>query len=462
MRRNLFIFVLLCWSCQKKSESTSNKLTDQTVLKNEVGDASSSSLTFPLDFPIRDLSKVINRSLPPVLVEDTLQLKKKGYISLKIEPIGKALLASYGNNLDVSIPMKVSAEVEKKFLGLKVHKPISLKIRADMNTKLSIDQDWNLDADCRIQKIHWIEPPVIEVLGIKVNLQKKVDKKLAEKSNQIEEVVCTALQKIVPLKQQVTKIWSLIGKSHRVGKKPIDIWLTSEPTVFSAYFSKNVKDTLRVIVHTESDLFITPLSGLEHQMHVMPSNTSLRQDTENALDLNVDIYVPYDKMNEVLRSKLDQTTISYEGASITLMNFETGTAREKLHLRFDVIGDLEATIDAYAYPLLGSDHSLVIDEIEYEITSENSLVHLAEWVASDRLSAFLKENSQIPLAHVLDSLDHKIVTALNKSKAGGKVALEMDFDHLQSDTLVFTTSGMQWFFDVKGTAHAYLTEQLIQ
>ena len=340
------------------------------VSLSQANQSSSSSLTFPLDFPITDLSQVINRSLPPILVEDTLNLKKKGYISLKIEPIGKALLASYGNNLDVSIPMKVSAEVEKKVLGIKVHKPVSLKIRVDMNTKLSIDENWNLNATCRIQKIHWIEPPVIEILGIKVNLQKKVDKKLAEKSNEIEEVVCAALQKIVPLKDQVTKIWAMIGKSHRVGKKPIDIWLTSDPSVFSAYFSKNVKDTLRVIVHTQSDLFITPLSGLAHETHPMPANSYVKPETENELDLNVDIFIPFEKMNEVLRSKLDQTAFSYEGASITLTNFQTNTAKERLHLQFDVVGDLEATIDAYAFPTLQEDHSLVIENIEYDITSD--------------------------------------------------------------------------------------------
>lgn len=452
----------LFWSCQSKSEKTSTQSSNAVPGIDQLDQSSSSSLTFPLDFPIDDLYQVINRSLPPVLVEDTLQLKKKGYVSLKIEPIGKALLASYGNNLDVSIPMKVSAEVEKKVLGLKVHKPVSLKIRADMNTKLSIDEDWNLNANCRIQKIHWIEPPIIEILGIKVNLQNKVDKKLQEKSNEIEEVVCNALQKIVPLKHQVTKIWSLIGKSHRVGKKPIDIWLTSDPSVFSAHFSKNVKDTLRVIIHTESDLFITPLSGLAHDEHPMPSNSTAQPDSENDLDLNVDIFIPYEKMNEVLKAKLDKMEFAYEGASIQVTNFTTNTANEKLHLQFDVTGDLEATIDAFAYPTLGQDKSLVIEDIEYDITSDNNLVHLAEWVASDRLSALLKEHSQIPLAHILDSLDYKIVMALNKSKVGGKIELEMDFTDLSSDTLVFTESGLQWFFDVKGSAHAYLTEQLIQ
>ena len=462
MKWKLLVFVLVCCSCQKRSERTAQE-EDASLQISRVQSTDLSRLTFPLDFPVGDLYQVINQALPDVLVEDTLRLKKKGeYISIKIEPTGRALLASYANNLDVSIPMRVSAEIEKKVLGLKVHKPVSLQIRADMNTKLSIDENWNLNAQCRIQKIHWIEPPVIQILGIKVNLQKKVDKKLAEKSAEIEEKVCEALQKLVPLKPQVQKIWSLISKSHRVGKRPIDIWLTSRPSVFTAHFSKDVLDTLRVMIHTETAIYITPLTGLETEEKPMPQNANYNTVLEDGLDLNVDVYLPYEKMDAVLQSKLGNTTLSYEGATIELTNFTTDSKDDRLHLQFDVVGDLEATVHAYAYPVLGADKSLLIDSIDYDIESDNNLVHLAEWVASDRLSEFLKSNARIPLAHVLDSLDSKIVAALNKSKIGDKVALDMDFTEISSDTLIFSKLGIQWFFDVKGQAHAYLTEELIQ
>lgn len=457
---SLFL-LLLMWSCGGKQEKAVSDSPDKNAVTTQVKREATSKLTFPLDFPINDLYQVINRSLPDVLVEDTLQLKKKGHIKLKIEPIGEVYLASYGNNLDVSIPMKVSAEVEKKVFGVKVNKPISLKVRVDMNTQLSIDEDWNMNAACRIQKIRWIEPPIIEILGIKVNLQNKIEQKLQEKSADIENTVCKALQGLVPLREQVTKIWNLIDNTHRVGKKPIDIWLTSKASVFSGHFTKEVKDTLRVIIHTESDLFITPVSGLTHEPRPMPKNSFATLDSENELDINVNIYLPYKQVNELLKAKLNNTELSYEGATISLKNFSTNTANHKLHLQFDIVGDLEATIDAYAYPTLSADKQLIIDSIEYNITSENSLVYFANWVASDQLTEFLKANASISLAHILDSLDSKIVAALNKSKVGGKVGLEMEFTELTSDTLVFTKDGLQWFFDVKGNAHAYLTEQLI-
>lgn len=420
-----------------------------------------SSLTFPLDFPIRDLSKLINRSLPKVLLDDTLNIKK-GYVTLKVEPIGKVLLASYSNNLDVSIPMKVTVGVQKKVLGMKLKKPIKVKLRADMNTQLAVDENWNLSASCRIQEIHWIEPPKVKVLGVAINLQKPVDKKLKAQAPVIEDAVCNAVQKLVPLKKQVNKIWGLLGNTHRVSKKPIDIWLTSQPSFLSAHFSKDVTDTLRVIVHTESDLYITPQKGINSQRPPLPKNAQIALEDENKLDVKVDVFLPYEQVNEILRSKLDGKKFSYQGAAVQLTHFKVNTAREKLHLQFDVTGTVEAQINAYALPKLDADHSLVIDEIEYDISSDNQLVNLAKWIADNRLTEFLVAHSTIPLSQVLDELDIKIMEALNQSKVGGKVNVDLDFSNISSNELVFSDEGLQWIFDVDGNAHAYLTEHLVK
>lgn len=416
MVRIILLLLILTCACTNQSEQYINSPEEgRTELEH-----ATSSLTFPLDFPIRDLSKLINKSLPKILLDDTLNLKKKGYVTLKVEPIGKAILASYSNNLDVSIPMKVTVGVQKKVLGLKLKKPIKVKIRVDMNTQLTLDKNWNLDATCRIQKIHWIEPPKVKVLGVAINLQKPVDKKLKSKYPIIEEAVCASVQRLVPLKKQVDKIWGLLGNTHRISTSPIDIWLTSQPSFLSAHFSRDINDTLRVIVHTESDLYITPSQGLNYRRPPLPENSQISLNDENDLDIKVDVFLPYEQVNEILRSKLDGKKFSYQGAAVQLTNFKVNTARQKLHLQFDVTGTLEAQIDAYALPKLGIDRNLVIDEIEYDITSDNQLVNLAGWIADNRLTEFLVAHSTIPLSSVLDELDIKIMEALNRSKVGEK------------------------------------------
>lgn len=452
----LFSLILIC-ACTNRSEQYSHSRGEGSI---ELEHATS-SLTFPLDFPIRDLSKLINKSLPKTLLEDTLNLKKKGYVTLKIEPIGKALLASYSNNLDVSIPMKVTVGVQKKVLGLKLKRPIKVKLRVDMNTRLALDENWNLNATCRIQEIHWIEPPKVKILGVAINLQKPVDKKLKSKAPLIEDAVCQAVQKLVPIKKQVNKIWDLLGNTHRVSTKPIDIWLTSQPSFLSAHFSKEVNDTLRVIVHTESDLYVTPSEGINYERPPLPKNAQITLYDENKLDIKVDVFLPYEQVNEILRSKLDGKQFSYQGAAVQLTNFKVNTAKEKLHLQFDVTGTVEARIDAYALPKLGPDKSLVIDEIEYDITSDNQLVNLGGWLADNQLTEFLVAHSTIPLSKVLDELDTKIMEALNQSKVGGKVNLDLAFSDISSNTLIFSKEGLQWLFDVNGNAHAYLTEHLV-
>lgn len=461
MSRISFLFLILICACTNSSDHQVASEGNGNANREFELETTTSSLTFPLDFPISDLSKLINKSLPKTLLNDTINLKKKGYVTIKVEPIGKALLSSYSNNLDVSIPMKVTVSIKKKVLGLKLKKPIEVRLRADMNTQLSVDENWNLHATCRIQEIHWIEPPKVKVLGIAINLQKPVDKKLKSKYPLIEEAVCKAVQKLVPLKKQVNKIWGLLGNAHRVSKKPIDIWLTSQPSFLSAHFSKDVNDTLRVIVHTESNLYVTPSKGISYRKPPLPKNSQITLSDEDKLDMKVDVFLPYEQVNEILRSKLDGKEFSYQGAAVQLTNFKVNTARNKLHLQFDITGTVEAKIEAYALPTLGVDHSLIIDEIEYDITSDNQLVNLAGWIADNKLTEFLVAHSSIPLSQVLDELDIKIMEALNESKLGEKINIDLAFSDISSNTLVFSEDGLQWLFDVNGNAHAYLTEYLV-
>lgn len=457
------VLLLILWSCQtKQDKETIAEIGVSNNSLKHIQNPTISNLTFPLDFPVSELSKLINHALPEVLVDDTIHLKKVGeFIKITIAPTADMLLASYGNNLDSSIPMKVTVLLEKKVLGIKVNKSFDFEVRVDLNTKLAIGEDWGLISRCRIQKIHWIDPPVVEILGIKMNLKHKIEKKLNEKYDQIEHVVCGALQKLVPLSQQVEKIWMITNNTHRIGKKPIDIYLTSNPSVFSAHFSRNISDTLRVIVHVASEVYITPLEGLDYEQKPIPKNAQAKLHTEDKLDLKVAVNVLYSQLNEILNDRLDSTSFSYEGLTILLTNFSTGTDQNKLRIGFDVAGTMTASLEAYVYPFLDEDKNLLIDSIDYQVVSENGFLNVVDWLANDHLTDYLRINSKIPLGRILDSLDYKIVEALDKSKVGNKIDLTMNFTELNTDTLIFSSEGFQWFFDVKGNAHMFLTEKII-
>ena len=206
LRILIAIFLLFCFSsCNETKDSTGQeKKVENTYVKSSV-----SELSFPLDFPVSELTILTNKLMPSVLVDEKIKLKKKGdYLKVRIIPIGKAILNAYGNNLDVSLPIKVEALVNKKVVGFDVKnkKPITFEMRVDLHTQLSIDEDWQLQASCKLQETRWITEPDLKIAGVSINLRNIVDNAISKKQQKIEELICETITKVVPIKKQVSKI----------------------------------------------------------------------------------------------------------------------------------------------------------------------------------------------------------------------------------------------------------------
>lgn len=463
MKGPFILLALMLIGCQsvENDEKKVSYVADIPLIP-EPGPSNISILSIPIDFPVTELSKMVNNVLPSVLMDDTVDLKKGDFLIVKLVPTGEMLFNSYGNNLDVSLPMNVSVAVSKKVIGLKIKTkdPVDFAIRADLHTKLEIDKEWKLQSSCEIQKIHWMDPPEKTILGIKINLEKMVEKAINKNSNTIEDAICKVMSELVPIEQQVRKLWSLINTPHSVAKKPVEIWLTGFPEKFYANFESNIKDTLRVNVLVATKIVVSPLSGIEHQPKPMPVNAVFTAPPGLSLDVKMDI--PYDLIEGVIHEKIGDTIITYQGMDLKFSSCEAGTEDNKLLISLGLTGAMDATIKSLSYPVLDSKKNLVISDISYEIVTENSLLKITDWATNTTITDYLKEKSMVPLSKVLDSLDVKIMEAFETSKVSQKMTMNLEFRSLESDTLMFTKDRILWYFDVKGRANATLNANLVQ
>ena len=182
--RRLSVLVLLIFiSCEKNSPKeitlAASDISDYQAIYSD--SLNLSTVQVPLDYPIRDLQKMINRLMPDTLMSDTIPLKKKSdYVLVKITPIGKLLLNGYQNKLDASLPLSAQVFFRKKVGGITIanKKSVDVRLRVDLRTVLSLDEDFHLNTRCSLQKIHWIDEPTIKVAGVKVNMKKKIAKQI--------------------------------------------------------------------------------------------------------------------------------------------------------------------------------------------------------------------------------------------------------------------------------------------
>ncbi|MEQ8924652.1 MAG: DUF4403 family protein [Fulvivirga sp.] len=458
------VFITLLFSCSRSSETlveNTRNMPDYEAKNHNLLDQS--TLQFPLDYPVSDLQKMINRILPDTLVNDSIDLNDKGdFLVLKVLPIGDMLLNSYQNKLDASLPVKALAYVKKKvaLFNIKNKKPIELKLRLDLHTILAIDENFDLNTRCTIQQIRWIEEPNMRVAGLKINLKNIIDKQIEQNKLTIENAICAAINETVPMKKEVIAIWNLLNQTHRVATRPVDIWLTAIPEDFSANFDDQIKDTLRVVLYAKAGVLISPLKGIQlKEIPDLPINKRIK--TNDQLDLRVSVNMPYEYMNLIMDDLLKGQEFEYSGWSTQLTGFNTYGERNRLTLKFKTQGDVELDLEARAKPAFSINSELMFNELEYEIASDNPLVNSIDWITSSSVDNYLKQNSKVPLGAILDSLDSKIVYALDRSKLSSKIDLRLKFDKIQSDTIIYYNDRFEWIFSVKGTSHALLNDSLV-
>lgn len=460
----LWILTLLV-CCESKKQVASEESMVTKVPYDFLADQSNlSTLNFPLDFVTRDLEQIVNSQLPKTLINETLSLNDKGdSLAITIETLGNATLFSAGNKIFTSIPLHVSAVLTKKVMGIRLSnkQPIDFSINLSVTTRLAFNERWELLPTCTLSEVTWIEKPEMKLLLVKINLEKIIDRQIDKNKGSLESALCELIQQTVPIRAEVQKIWELMSRPHRVAKIPVELWLNTNPREFSAHFDTNVRDTIRVNIHCTSALAISPEAPLDYQMSPLPSNPS-RKKHRKGLALKVAVTVPEDLLNQLLQSKLEGLDLSYQGVSIEIRSVKATIENDHLVFLINTVGDIEALIKVTTRPDLDADRQLSIEDIEIEVLSDNQVMNTLAWLTNTTMKGYLTDAAKVNLNPLLSTLDEKIMAALEKSNTGKKLALDLVFDLIEEDRLIFEDQQFIWLFDIEGQAIMRLLPELLE
>lgn len=450
------LLFLLMVSCSGDKDDSTKKKAQKKKVETPIA-IPLSTLQFPADFPLSDLALMINNALPKVLADSKVALgdgDKGDTLELKIERRGKLKLSSRGSKLYSSIPLNIEASVEKKVFGIKLSnkkKPIDFTVEVQMESDLKISQNWNLVPTCKITGLNWVKKPTIKILFANVNLEKIIENQVEKNHQAIEDMICKQLTASVPLRKQVVAIWEIINEPQVVARKPVYLWLNTQPDEFSAAFDKEVRDTLRVNIFTSSTVSISPDKPLRNSKKALPKNSG-KTIEKNGLIIKAGFTVPVAILSSYLNDQLKGQTFNFRSLEVTVTKIVPNITDNQLHIAMTVKGDADATIIASGTPVLSEDLTLSISDFHYEVDSRNVLLTATNWAAENTLTEFVSTKANVPLKHILDSLDFKIAEALNQSPTGTKVHLDINFHSLKEDTLYMQPSRLNWFFDIVGDA----------
>ncbi len=432
--------------------------------REEVLQNASSTLQFPVDFPIPDLALAVNRVLPPILLEKSLSLNKKGdKLDLTITSIGKMSLASRGEKLYASIPVEIEAVISKKVVGIRLgnKEPLRFSMDLGIETTLALDDNWQLETQCKLTRREWITEPEVKVLMLNINLKNLVDEQITLHQNEIESAICNALEKLVPIRREIEKIWRIMNAPHLIAREPVSLWLDGDPKIFSAILDKQARDTLRVNIYVNTDLIISAQNPKNQKLPKLPINKHLEVD-DYRLDLHPKLYANKEVLEKNLQMRVIGKKLAYEGYYIEISDASLELIDDYFKIILETTGDLSLWIEVLAQPALSDDLSLIFTDIQYTIQSDSYMINAADWLVNASFTKYLKDKAVIPLADLLESLDQKIIKALNSSKTGTSLGLDISFASIKSEETIYEPGRLIWLFDIQGDAHLYLKDELIQ
>lgn len=421
-----------------------------------------SYLSFSVNFPVNELEEGVNEILPQEILDDRLQLKGKDTLILRVVRSGKLHLTIRENEVFADIPLKVKAAIKKKVLGMTLSNedaPVTFTGILRTSARVHLADDWNLDMACRYLEFEMEEEPEITILGISVNLEGTLKKILDDNSDNLSNIICGALHQAIDFRKILSGVWVDLQKPQRIAKKPLNLWLYSQPTALNGEFLKNKRDTLAIHLEYRTSVLI---SSLEQKIPVVTELPDRNKplNHENVLVLYPELQLPYKHISETLKKVLVAQQFTYEGYRIQIEDVEVGRKGQKLKFIIQTTGDLTGKVIVTGVPALSRNRELILEDFKYEIESKDDWVQMADWAVHQFAEQYVEEKVKLDTKPFFNQLDAVIMQGLTNSKLGPKLAVNLDFKSVDSYQLRLDDDGLQWVYFIEGSAKLHLKKGL--
>jgi hypothetical protein len=401
-------------------------------------------------FNIRDLERKINQALKPVLVKEEAFEGRKGEAwRIRVERTGPVRIKYANQRVSFSAPLQVWYSNPIGLRKDKKSRPLCA-LAVSFVSPLSVGTNWRLNTKVSLENYHWIQQPMVRVLGVKVNVRNLAENLLNKRRDDIETVIDKAVHDELRLDKQVSKIWTDMQKPMRISRNPQQIWLIPRPfSVAVAPVSGNAKQiTLPVQIAFRVDTRFGEMPVVEH-LEKLP-RLLRREKLPDASRLQVLVRVPYADMNQVLAQTLSKQKLDLAGGRVKIKKATIYGGGRSLILKADVGGTVNGTLYFRGQPAYDTlDNTLRVHDMDFDVVTKERFFATADWLLHDSLRDTLQSVLVVPLKYEVESLPQKIETAFARGKVGKKTSLDVDRFRLVPQKIVIRPENIEILIKVE-------------
>ncbi|TVR52944.1 MAG: DUF4403 family protein [Gemmatimonadales bacterium] len=287
------------------------------------------------------------------------------------------------------------------------------RARVTLSSRLGLDGDWILRSRARVDTVEAVSesdrdrcrvtPLRVDVTGTALRaVQGALQGRTEEIDRRVAEVgVRTRLQEIWHTLEEPVEltedVWLLIkpqgvtqGRTRGEGSRLIiDVGLTAFPVI---------------VLGPPPPTILTDLPGLQ-----------AGDVGENAL-ISVEGRLHYPETGAILTRELQEREVDLGGRLVRIRELSLqGIGDGRVALAVDFEGTARGRIFLVGTPALDMEQGEIhVPDLDFDLRTRNVLVGGLDWLAHDRLVAFLRERARIPVAQVMAPAREQLLRGLNR------------------------------------------------
>jgi len=367
---------------------------------------SPSYITIPIETPVADLEKMLNKQISGLVYADT-SLDNNGGDNLMVKAWKQEnIKISLNNNvLSYTVPLKLWIKAGWKIskFGFEVgdFREMNAAISLKFKSTITLNSDWSLNTNTVSDGFDWISTPVLKIGPIDVPITYIANLILKANQTKLTTAIDKGFMDNVNLRSYMLDSWNALQEPRKVNDT-YNLWVKIIPqgiltTPISGKNGKlihtiSIKSTTQAFVGAPPDKGpILPLPKLTIQNQI-PSDFQVNLWTE----------LPFVKANELATGYLQGKTFTEGKRSVTINHISLYGEGEKLVIYLILTGSYQGELYLEGTPVYNATKQAIeLSGLDYHVSTKQFIVKSASWLFKSTLINMVSQNLAFPIADEL-------------------------------------------------------------
>ncbi|MBN3581175.1 DUF4403 family protein [Algoriphagus aestuarii] len=399
---SLITLVLICLaSCKSFNPSTKPEPI--------IAPPAFSSVNVPVQIPQATLYKIMNQSIPAVLIEDDQLSMGNVEGKLKLSRNGNpSYTALDSQKIQLTLPLKIEGQIglQRKGLGNLIQSklPLNESISPVIVVNPTINPDWSVSFR-DFELIDLGGQINLDVLGMSVDLSGILKKEIQKWG----EENLNSSKSLVSLKTLVDLAWNQVGKPFTInweGEKTA-FSIQPESVKLNEFFDQN--ENLNLWLGLEGKVNTHPANAAPSRAFPLPKITE-NASSDNILEITLPWVLSYQKLDELLGNNLNNVPIRVDKKTIlTPNNIQSQAFGEFLEITMDFFAEqtngksLNGKLFIIGKPAFDPDsQSLYFTDINFKMESGNLGAQTSVGLKKRKIINQIEKRAVFPIGSTLE------------------------------------------------------------